>query len=233
MFRILTEWWQKSSWDNSFPVCASIMNFSSSPISNGTAPFVIGVATALSSSLFSPKSHSSRANDPTKHEINTRHTRHRVDRVIFAVVFQLISNFPPQFCHFRSSPDVVESLWCTKIRKVLPGNFLTEWRWNKPGAYRHRNLIMLMRGNKREKWKFRFFSCDMVHNCTMGENALQWRHNERDCFSIHQSQDCLLNRLFRRRSKKTSIDQSSASPGHWPLCWELTGDRWIPSTKGQ
>ena len=22
-------------------------------------------------------------------------------------------------------------------------------------------------------------------------------------------------------------------PRHWPLCWEFTGDRWIPRTKGQ
>ena len=34
--------------------------------------------------------------------------------------------------------------------------------------------------------------------------ALQWRHNERDGVSNHQCFDCLLNCLFRRRSKKTS-----------------------------
>ena len=34
--------------------------------------------------------------------------------------------------------------------------------------------------------------------------ALQWRHNEREGVSNHQPHDCLLNRLFRRRSKKTS-----------------------------
>ena len=34
--------------------------------------------------------------------------------------------------------------------------------------------------------------------------ALQWRHNERDGVSNHQPHDCLLNRLFRYRSKKTS-----------------------------
>ena len=34
--------------------------------------------------------------------------------------------------------------------------------------------------------------------------ALQWRHNGRDSVSNHQPYDCLLNRLFRRRSKKTS-----------------------------
>ena len=37
-------------------------------------------------------------------------------------------------------------------------------------------------------------------NCT----PLQWRHNGRDSISNHQPHDCLLNHLYRRRSKKTS-----------------------------
>ena len=36
------------------------------------------------------------------------------------------------------------------------------------------------------------------------QESLQWRHNGRDSVSNHQPYDCLLNRLFRRRSKKTS-----------------------------
>ena len=39
---------------------------------------------------------------------------------------------------------------------------------------------------------------------TLWDHTLQWRHNELDCVSNHQPHDCLLNRLFRRRSKKTS-----------------------------
>ena len=35
-------------------------------------------------------------------------------------------------------------------------------------------------------------------------NTLQWRHDGRDCVSNHQPNDCLLNRLSRRRSTKTS-----------------------------
>ena len=35
-------------------------------------------------------------------------------------------------------------------------------------------------------------------------NPLRWRHNGRDIVPNHQPHDCLLNRLFRRRSKKTS-----------------------------
>ena len=34
--------------------------------------------------------------------------------------------------------------------------------------------------------------------------SLQWRHKGCDNISNHQHYDCLLNRLFRRRSKKTS-----------------------------
>ena len=34
--------------------------------------------------------------------------------------------------------------------------------------------------------------------------SLRWRHNGRDSVSNHQPHDCSLNRLFRRRSKKTS-----------------------------
>ena len=42
-------------------------------------------------------------------------------------------------------------------------------------------------------------------NPELGElTPLQWRHNGHDNVSNHQPHDCLLNRLFRRRSKKTS-----------------------------
>ena len=57
---------------------------------------------------------------------------------------------------------------------------------------------------------------------------LQWRHNERDDVSNHQSHDCLHNRLFKRRSKKTSTLRVTD-----PLWGEFTGDRWIPRTQGQ
>ena len=56
---------------------------------------------------------------------------------------------------------------------------------------------------------------------------LQWRHNERHSVSNHQYLDCLLNRLFRLTSKKTS---KLCVTGSWG---ESTGDLWIPLTKGQ
>ena len=36
------------------------------------------------------------------------------------------------------------------------------------------------------------------------DHALRWRHNGSDSVSNHQPHGCLLTRLFRRRSKKTS-----------------------------
>ena len=57
-------------------------------------------------------------------------------------------------------------------------------------------------------------------------NALQWRHNERDGVSNHQTHDCLLNRLF-----KAQIKQNIKAPRHCTLRGEFTGDRWIPCTK--
>ena len=36
------------------------------------------------------------------------------------------------------------------------------------------------------------------------QTALHWRHNDHDGVSNHQPHGCLLNGLFRRRSKKTS-----------------------------
>ena len=46
--------------------------------------------------------------------------------------------------------------------------------------------------------------CFVGHLHHMEHFPLQWRYNERDGVSNHQMHDCLLNYLFRRRSKKTS-----------------------------
>ena len=57
--------------------------------------------------------------------------------------------------------------------------------------------------------------------------TLQWRHNGRDDVSNHQPHDCLLNRLFRRRSKKTSKHRVTGlcagnSPVNSPHKWPVT-----------
>ena len=52
--------------------------------------------------------------------------------------------------------------------------------------------------------------------------SLQWRHNERDRVSNHQPHDCLLNRLFRCRSKKTSkLRVTGLCTGNSPVTGEF------------
>ena len=63
----------------------------------------------------------------------------------------------------------------------------------------------------------------------MNTVPLQWRHNGRDIVSNHQPYDCLPNRLFRRRSKKTSKLRvtglcvgNSPGTGEFPHKWPVT-----------
>ena len=50
--------------------------------------------------------------------------------------------------------------------------------------------------------------------CCQSVDSLQWRHNGHDGISNHQPHDCLLSRLFRNRSKKTS---KLSVTGQWPV----------------
>ena len=59
--------------------------------------------------------------------------------------------------------------------------------------------------------------------------SLQWRHNGHDSVSNHQPYECLLNHLFRRRSKKTSklrvtglCAGNSQGPVNSPHEWPIT-----------
>ena len=56
--------------------------------------------------------------------------------------------------------------------------------------------------------------------------TLQWRHNERDGVPNHQPRDCLLNRLFRRRSNKTSkFRVTGLYDGNSPVASEFPAQR--------
>ena len=71
-----------------------------------------------------------------------------------------------------------------------------------------------------------------IHEAIASTNAtkpLQWRNNGRDTVSNHQPHDCLLNRLCRRRSKKTSKPRvtglcagNSPGPVNSPHKWPVT-----------
>ena len=57
-------------------------------------------------------------------------------------------------------------------------------------------------------------------------SSLQWRHNEDDGVSNHQAHDCLFNRLFRRRSKKTSkLRVTGLCEGNSPVTSEFPAQR--------
>ena len=56
--------------------------------------------------------------------------------------------------------------------------------------------------------------------------SLQWRHNGCDGVSNHHPYDCLLNRLFRRRSKKTSkLHVTGLCVGNSPVTDEFPAQR--------
>ena len=72
--------------------------------------------------------------------------------------------------------------------------------WTSLSAVRERPLKLthspMLYGITRPQW----VEC----NLNDFQISLQWRHNGYDSISNHQPHDCLLNRLFRRKSKKTS-----------------------------
>ena len=54
------------------------------------------------------------------------------------------------------------------------------------------------------------------------DGTFRWRHNGRDGVSNHQPHDCLLNRLFGRRSKKTSkLRVTGLCAGNSPVTGEF------------
>ena len=60
----------------------------------------------------------------------------------------------------------------------------------------------------------------------MKNRLLQWRHNESDGVSNHHSPVCLLDRLFRRRSKKTSkLRATGLCAGNSPVTGEFPAQR--------
>ena len=62
-----------------------------------------------------------------------------------------------------------------------------------------RSLVSHLKKTRKTDVIFEQTLCDLLCSSI----PLRWRHNGRDSVSNHQPHDCLLYRLFRRRSKKT------------------------------
>ena len=76
--------------------------------------------------------------------------------------------------------------------------------------------------------------CFIVFYCMISQKwpkyslllLLQWRHGEHDSVSNHQPHDCLLNHLFRLRSKKTSkFRVTGLCAGNSPVTGEFPTQR--------
>ena len=67
-------------------------------------------------------------------------------------------------------------------------------------------------------WSVQYIPINMHTVC-----PLQWRHNGRNGVSNHQPHHCLLNRLFRRRSKKTAkLRVTGLCAGNSPVTGEFS-----------
>ena len=66
----------------------------------------------------------------------------------------------------------------------------------------------------------------LLYTLVLEGQSLRWRHNERDGVSNRRRIDCLLNRLFRRRSKKTSkLCVTGLCEGNSPVTGEFPAQR--------
>ena len=74
--------------------------------------------------------------------------------------------------------------------RIMPGFVWFPWTGSEPKVKR--------------SWSIRKLVCILQTTCwkELSWITSHWRHDERDCFSNHQLHDCLLNSLFRRRSRK-------------------------------
>ena len=65
-------------------------------------------------------------------------------------------------------------------------------------------------------------------NCQVSiyAKSLHWCHNEHDCVSNHQPHDCLINRLFKHRWKKTlKLRATGLCEGNSPVTGEFPTQR--------
>ena len=112
-------------------------------------------------------------------------------------------------------------------------DYMIRYQFNDP-IYGHQGDMLLWVNVRKCPW-----GCSMVCSsvCTSSNfisdttqdsnyNSLQWRHNGRDSVSNHQSHDCLLDSLFRRRSKKTSkLRVTGLCAGNSPVTGEFPAQR--------
>ena len=108
-----------------------------------------------------------------------------------------------EFCWSQSSDDKYFLL----LNLTLKYNIINLWpllKSNLKLEFEKIFFFFLIRSTKLV-YLYKDSYCQWQYIPTIRSSSpLQWFHNGRDSVSNHQPPDCLLNRLFRRRSKKTS-----------------------------
>ena len=124
----------------------------------------------------------------------------------------------------------IENSYYTIIFEVIPSEFyigygMWFWLWNKSAMH----YVIQWFGLATDRWHSIVQTNDTLvhrHQCLITRNdyekSLLWRHNQRDSVSNHQRFHCLLNRLFRRRSKKTpKLRVTGLCAGNSPVTGEF------------
>ena len=86
----------------------------------------------------------------------------------------------------------------TRHRNTIHTAFTTYYNIRLPVS------ALTFRIQLQNEYIYHIVSLEASSICSLSRHSLQWRHNGHDSVSNHQPHGCLLNRLFRRRSKKTS-----------------------------
>ena len=126
----------------------------------------------------------------------------------------------PSFCH-ETTPEATESVITVKSHYI---HFRTKGLLSSFNALMVIDAFSFELVWKCDHWVTMLLTavCAIQPTWTRFASPLQWRHNGRDGVSNHQPHDCLLNRLFRCRSKKTSkLRVTGLCAGNSPVTGEF------------
>ena len=120
---------------------------------------------------------------------------------------------PPSWKRVSISCSIFRCCWSLADPMASTEIVLTLLSWNIPDLARKVFIVHLSANGT--KWQVRKY------------RTLRWRHNGCDSVSNHQPHHCLLNRLCRRKSKKTSKLRGTGlcvgnSPVNSPHKWPVT-----------
>ena len=127
-----------------------------------------------------------------------------------------VSNHQPPDCLlnrlFKAQIKETSKLCVTGLcdgNSPMTGEFPAQMASNAENVsiwWRHHRIKFSLGFHKKCTWKYHYMTHVLyfVKTRVVLSFTLRWRHNDHAGVSNHQPHGCLLNRLFRRKSKKTS-----------------------------